>query len=337
MDYFADQIKIACKFRNIDFNTFLKELGLDYHYKLIENQFIFDDLLDSEKIEISKRLDTVIPFFRFCCSEELLLSNELTLDKYQKALETNTLDEYFEKIGIKKYMKDKSTSEFHKEVFLLDADTSLTRKELHSAIAFLNSDKSKIINIDNLPANEEIYIQLVETQPLMLKDLKFQTEKICIKAVSKFAHAIEYVKEQTEKIAHTAVVKNGLTLEFVDPKLHTEDIVKSALKQNSHSFKFSKLKTYDLCLMAVKANGMNYEFVPEEFRTHEMKLEALNSNGWSIKFFDKQTEEYALKAVLQNTETVLSVDEEIREKNTIIKLIYKEITKGFDFMHQATC
>ena len=89
--------------------------------------------------------------------------------------------------------------------------------------------------------------------------------------------------------------------------------------------------------MAVKANGMNYEFVPEEFRTHEMKLEALNSNGWSIKFFDKQTEEYALKAVLQNTETVLSIDEEIREKNTIIKLIYKEITKGFDFMHQVTC
>lgn len=335
MRYYTDNIKKACKFRNIDFNTFLEDLGLDYHYKLIENQLTMD-LLDSEKIEISNRLDTIPAYFRGYCSEELLLSNELTLDKYHRAVETDTLDEYFEKIEVKKYMKDKSISEFHKELFLLDADISLTRKELHSVLAFLNSSKTRIIDMDDIPANEEVYTHLVKVQPIMLKDLKFQTEKICIKAVSKFAHAIEYVKEQTEKIAYAAVLKNGLTLEFVEPKLHTESVVKAALKQNPHSFQFSKLKTYELCLMAVKENGMNYEFVPEEFRTHEMKLEALKSNGWAIKFFDKQTEEYALKAVLQNTETALNIDEDIRENNTIIKLIYKEITKGFDFIPQTS-
>lgn len=331
MKYREYYIEKVCRFKNIDLDGFIDSLGLTYHYKVFENRF-YKDLLNSEKIEISKRLDTIIPFFYGWCSDELLLNNELSLDKYEKAVETNTLDEYFEKIGIKKFMEGKTLEEFHEEAFLLNADTSLTRNELNAAIIFVSDDSQKIGDIKDLPANEDLYINLVKQHPFMIRDLKFQTEKICISAVSKFAHAIEYVKEQTENVAKAAVSKNGLALELVKPEFHTESLVKSAINQNPLSFKFSHLKTYDLCLMAVKENGMNYEFVPEEYKTHEMKLEALKSNGWSIKFFDTQTEEYALKAVLQNNETVLTIDEDIRENNKLLKLIYKEITKGMNFL-----
>lgn len=330
MDFKVKYIKKACELRNISYVDLMKSLGLEY-YANFDLYSCFIELLDYDKIKISKKLNTVIAYFYGLIEDKLLLDNKLTLEEYENAVNSDTLEKYFISLGLENKLKTSSVIEIDNEYFKVNDENLITTAELNSAIAFINKDKSHILNMDKLPAFEEVYINLVRMHPLTLKDLKFQTEDICITAVSKFAHAIEYVETQTEKIAITAVAKNGLVLEYVDPKFHNERIVKAALKQNPLAFKFSHLKTYDICLMAVRGNGINYEFIPEEFRTHEMKLEALNSNGWAIKFFDKQTEEYALKAILQNTETCLCIDEEIRENNDIIKLIYPEVVKKHSF------
>lgn len=332
MDFMIQSIQEVCDFYDVDYYELMKKIGLEHYYGF-DKETIWIELLDSEKIQLSKELNTIIPFFYGIISKDLLLEKKLTLDEYQKAVDSCTLDKYFEEIGVSNFLTNSTTDKINEKLFLTNGNKTLKREELNSIVTFINKDKRYLIDIDKLPANEEIYLNLVNVQPTSLKNLKFQTEKICIAAVSKFAHAIEYVIEQTENIAKASVVKNGLVLEFVKPELHTEEVVKHALKQNPLSFKFSKLKTYELCLMAVKENGINYEFVPEELRTHEMKMEALQSNGWAIKFFDIQTEEYALTAVLQNAETALCINEDIRENNTIIKLIYQEIIKKHSFLN----
>lgn len=331
MSFYVQCIKNACELRNINYIDLMKSLGLEYYANSIFHEF-FMELLDYDKIKISKKLNTVIAYFYGLIDDELLLNNKLTLEEYENAVNSDTLENYFISLGLENKLKTSTVIEIDNKYFKVNDENLITTAELNSAIAFINKDKNHILEIDKLPAIEEVYINLVKMHPLTLKDLKFQTEDICITAVSKFAHAIEYVETQTEKVAIAAVAKNGLALEYVDPKFHNERVIKAALKENPLAFKFSHLKTYDLCLMAVRGNGINYEFIPEEFRTHEMKLEALSSNGWAIKFFDKQTEEYALKAILQNTETCLCIDEDIIENNAIIKLIYPEVVKKHSFL-----
>lgn len=339
MDFNVECIKAACDLHNVNYSDLMKSMGLAYYYNddtislyTFDTVPLYIKLLDSEKIKISKELNTVIPYFYGIINDELLRSNKLTLDEYENAVNSYTLDKYFISLGLKEYLKHFTVIELDNKLFQVKGEDHLTRAEINSIVTFLNNSKTHLFSIDDLPANEEIYINLVKVQPFTLRDLKFQTEEICITAVSNFAHAIEYVLEQTENIAYAAVTKNGLALEYVDQKFHTERVVKAALKQNPLSFRFSYLKTYDICLIAVKSNGVNYEFVPEEFRTHEMKMEALNSNGWAIKFFDIQTEEYALKAVLQNPDTCLYIYEDIRENNTLIKLMYPEVVKKHSFL-----
>lgn len=321
MKFKIDCIKKVCDIHNIKYDDLFNNLRINTYTVNTEKNEI--ELLPSDKIKISKALNTIIPYFYGAIDDKQLYNKNLTLNLYEEAVKSGTLDTYYKNIGLDKFTAN---------LLMSNPDTDLTDFDRNAIIRRLHIEAHRI-KIDSLPVDEEIYTHLASLRPLSLKDIAaHQTEKICIAGVSTFAHAIEYVVEQTEAIAYASVSKNGMTLELVIPELHTEKVVKAALKENPLSFKYSELKTYDICLHAVKLDGINLEFVPDELRDHKMIMTALNSNGWAIMFVDNQTEEYGLTAVLQNTESVLYVDEDIRNNNLCVNSIYNEIKKRHNYL-----
>lgn len=213
---------------------------------------------------------------------------------------------------------------------ILAKNTNLTQNELKELSRAMFASK---IKYEEMSLEELLYFNIVRKNPLYLKNIAHQTVRICEEAVRSFGYAIQYVRTQTENIALLAVTQDGLSLEYVDEEFHTEYVITRAINQNSLAFKFAKNKTYDICLKAVKLNGINLEFVPDEYLDDNMITTALSSNGWALKFVKEQTEKYALLAVLQNTEVSLQVDKKIRNRNPIIKLIYKEHLNRLPFTY----
>ena len=98
MDFMIQSIQEVCDFYDVDYYELMKKIGLEHYYGF-DKETIWIELLDSEKIKLSKELNTIIPFFYGIISKDLLLEKKLTLDEYQKAVDSCTLDKYFEDIG----------------------------------------------------------------------------------------------------------------------------------------------------------------------------------------------------------------------------------------------
>ena len=308
----------ACKLRNVNLYSFLKMHKIPCRYTNENKDELFFE--PKEQKLIAETLDTIVPYFYGILDDKDLFDLKLTYSKLYDAIKNCSLTEYFESIGLHGYTYDIFNPGKKRN------PDNLLKDHLISSLYSNEYSKLLYAKFSDLPLDEEIFIHIANTNPLSIKDLPFQTEAICLKAVSKFAYALEHVDEQTEAIALKAVQNNGMVLQFVSPELHTKKVISAALKQNPLSFRYSCLRDYDICLEAVKADGINLEFVPNEFKNHDMIMSALNSNGWGIMFLEEQTEEYALAAILQNTEASLAINEDIRNNNPHIQYIY-ELTK----------
>ncbi len=156
-------------------------------------------------------------------------------------------------------------------------------------------------------------IEQVKKDPLSLKNIKNQTEAICLAAVSTRGYTLQFVKEQTEKLCLEAIKQNGNALRFVKNK--TESICLEAVKQNGSALEYVRNQTENVCLVAVKQDGKYLCYVEDQ--TDNICREALNSNFKDsvhfVKIKQKSTAMIILEASLQHTKDKITLTEIINK------------------------
>lgn len=178
-----------------------------------------------------------------------------------------------------------------------------------------NENKKDAFNIDEFMSGIEIdtsYFMRLETlrhSGLALKNMKEQTDEMCLIAVGQDGLALEYVKKQSDEICLSAVRQNGSALEFVENQ--TNKICKAAVKQSGLALKHVKTQTKEICLAAVKSNGMALQFV--EKQTEEICLAAVTQVGNVLFCVEEQTEEICLAAVRNDGGCIMYVKNQTEE------------------------
>jgi hypothetical protein len=94
------------------------------------------------------------------------------------------------------------------------------------------------------------------------KDIRYQTKKICSRAIQSDAFNLRYVKNQTEDICFEAIICDGLALQFV--KEQTENMCLEAVLYEGNALQFVKEQTEDICLSALGDNIEAIQFVKDK-------------------------------------------------------------------------
>lgn len=129
-------------------------------------------------------------------------------------------------------------------------------------------------------SSEEELEPLVRKNPSVLSEF-YQTEDVCIRAVSANPKCIKYVRDMTPEIFKAS--------------LQTDAFV---------TMKCAKL-TYELVDIAIDYDGTLIQYIPansdgEIVRTEEMCLRAVEQNGLALQYIDDQSLIMCLAAVKQN-------------------------------------
>lgn len=95
----------------------------------------------------------------------------------------------------------------------------------------------------------ENLIVLIKENPLWLKYVKNQTDKLCMQAVSKYGDTIKYVKDQTVEICMEAVKNDGLALKYVNNQ--NPEICKLAIDQNPDALQYVHDQNAEICKYAL--------------------------------------------------------------------------------------
>ncbi|HBF8040557.1 hypothetical protein KWU12_15605 [Clostridioides difficile] len=94
----------------------------------------------------------------------------------------------------------------------------------------------------------------------MLKDIKEQTEEICLMAIEQQPLALQYVKVQTKRICMEAIKQDKGALRYVKDK---------TMVSNNLDSNISKKQTYEDCLELVKQNKPNTVILIQEKKSYE--------------------------------------------------------------------
>ena len=100
--------------------------------------------------------------------------------------------------------------------------------------------------------DEDDCLRAVRFMGRNLKNVKHQTEQICIEAIESDSTAFIYVKNKTNKLCLLAVRKNGFQLRNI--KKQTEEVCIEAVKQYGLSLKFVKNQTPLIVAHAIVQN-----------------------------------------------------------------------------------
>ncbi|HGS9032654.1 TPA: DUF4116 domain-containing protein, partial [Clostridioides difficile] len=94
----------------------------------------------------------------------------------------------------------------------------------------------------------------------LLKDIKEQTEEICLMAIEQQPLALQYVKVQTKRICMEAIKQDKGALRYVKDK---------TMVSNNLDGNISKKQTYEDCLELVKQNKPNTVILIQEKKSYE--------------------------------------------------------------------
>jgi hypothetical protein len=153
------------------------------------------------------------------------------------------------------------------------------------------TDRALIVDI----MTEDKWVTAARHNIGVLKDMKDQTERICLAAVLQYGNALEYVEDQTERICLAAVLQDCYALEYV--KNQTDAICLAAVQQNGYALEYVKTQTDAICLAAVQQNGYALEYVKNQ--TDAICLAAVQQNGYALRYVRDQMKRISLADVLQ--------------------------------------
>ncbi len=185
--------------------------------------------------------------------------------------------------------------------------------------------------------NEELERKIIAEMidnPLDLKYVEYQTEKICLTAVTLYGFMLKYVKNQTQEICKAAVKNNGSSLQYV--KDQTEELCLMSVCNRGLNLQYVKDQTEEICLAAVKNHGSALQYVKDQ--TEEICLEAVRQNATALQYVKHQTEEMCLEAVKQNKFYINHVKKENMTVNVIKELKdIKLALSRLDFRTKENC
>jgi hypothetical protein len=150
---------------------------------------------------------------------------------------------------------------------------------------------------------------------------EYQTETICMMAVSETAYAIRYAKVQNEDICETVcnfsanliehckvrtqamLIKvcgsSGIQLSELTTEEKTPEVCLAAVNNWGSALEHVPTQTPKICLAAVKNCGGAFKYVKDEFKTAEMSDMSVTHMGCNIQYVKKehQTDELCIKAI----------------------------------------
>ena len=148
---------------------------------------------------------------------------------------------------------------------------------------------------------EQELIDKVKKDPFSLKNIKDQTEAICLAAVKQNGNILKKVKYKTHNICLEAVRENGNALRYVDHQ--TKDICLAAVRNNGYALQYVKNQIEEICIEAVRNIGNAMFYVKDQ--TYRICTEALNSDyNYAVNLInikDKNTAMVVLNASLEHT------------------------------------
>jgi hypothetical protein len=156
------------------------------------------------------------------------------------------------------------------------------------------SERKKINELENWN-DTKFALATVDQMGSSLKYIKNQTLEMCVKAVTKYAGALEYVNSQNftspeiYEICLAAVRSNVIALQYA--KNHNIDMAKlylDAAKKDGFALYYMSVeaRTREICMVAVKSNPAALLYVPKQ--TRELCLEAVKNNANAIHYMEQQ-------------------------------------------------
>ncbi|MCC0727225.1 DUF4116 domain-containing protein [Clostridioides sp. ZZV14-6045] len=193
----------------------------------------------------------------------------------------------------------------------------------------------------------EMCMCAVTKNGLALKDVEVQNPEICIKAVSNNGAVLKHIKwdecsftNEQRYILYLEAVRNfGKALKYIninDLKYYLSEreinnIYKEAVKENGHSLRFIENQTEELCIEAIRENSDAFKYVKN--RTPKICMEVVKISGKKLKHIKNQTEEICKEAVKQNGLALEFVKEQTPE---ICLISVKQNGLALEFVKEQT-
>ncbi|PBF93492.1 DUF4116 domain-containing protein [Clostridioides difficile] len=193
----------------------------------------------------------------------------------------------------------------------------------------------------------EMCMYAVTKNGLALKDVEVQTPEICIKAVSNNGAVLKDIKwdecnftNEQRYILYLNAVKNlGKALKYIsinDMKCYLSEkeinsIYKEAVEENGLSLRFIENQTEELCIDAIRENPDAFKYVKN--RTPKICMEVVKISGEKLKHIKNQTEEICKEAVKQNGFALKFVKEQTPE---LCLIAVKQNGLALEFVKEQT-
>lgn len=166
--------------------------------------------------------------------------------------------------------------------------------------------------IKSVPAaliDENLCVEAVCNAPMSIRhiDDRFQTERVCIEAVSRDGLSLQYVTKQNNTICAAALAQNKFASQYVHK--YTRE-----LKKLLNPDYFIQNTSSEYLLEMVKEEGTNIRFIADEYITKELVMAAVRDDGMAIHYIDEdwQTPDVCYTAVTQCGLAIKYIGEERR-------------------------
>ena len=113
------------------------------------------------------------------------------------------------------------------------------------------------------PTHEQC-VYAVQKRGYLLRHIRpeFQTEQLCLDAVTQFGFTLKYVVAQTPEICKKAIDRCGFAL--IDVHKQTDEIVLYAIRKDPHNLQYVLQKTPEHCALALQGSGFALRYIPAD-------------------------------------------------------------------------
>lgn len=118
---------------------------------------------------------------------------------------------------------------------------------------------------------------------------EYQTNELCIKAVTSHPDNLIYICDQTKELCDLSLEKSDYkTIIHVNTKFLTDELYNKCAEKDGMLLQYMFWQTYEICNKAVHNNITSFKFVEDEFKTEELCKYAIYKNHKNMEYIKKE-------------------------------------------------
>lgn len=133
-------------------------------------------------------------------------------------------------------------------------------------------NRNPIVFKDIKNPSYELCREAIKREPVLIKFIDNPSEEICEIAISKKPYTLAHIKNPSKRACLLAVRQNGFAIELINNP--DEDICIEAISREANSIVFIKNQTIKLCKIAIKKDGSSLRYIKKDIlsdKEHIMK------------------------------------------------------------------